>query len=1574
MTVVQQQQQERQQQQSAFFYRSVVHRGTHKQRDQKKNAVVVVKVSRKRRCPGTMTKAAALAAALWLAIPVTGAHQTSFHPQQQQQQQQQTRETALPDMPPDDAMATKRQQSSSFSPLSLSTLWSAEPPWDDERFSNPVVDAPPVSQINALWGSHWFLELVSASKTIPAPTGIPAISAKLQQQSRTLSKPPPYSLRSDESFSRRNVRESTSSSVSQPAPAPSKKPSRPIKKPSTASNQYTHPTTTVSNSPSPNEAPLIPLQLHEDTAIPTKAPPAHVVRLSQTTQPTHKPTKILSSPTYVPTMIADFQMAFLSPIPTKQPSVNTKSKPAAPHAHVPTVRPSRSIGAVPTLLPQDFMRQDGTHRPTTELRSASVNNYSPSLFTLQPSLSSSSSSSLEPQSLAPTPTGSTISSSAPPEPSLLVTSSPSFGTPPTPVPFYTTLYPTHIHHDSFAPIPTNTPFSYPVGVPPVPTTLTPTTNSNQRTTFIPTTLHPSTLVPSPRPQSPPTVAPFAQPTTPVPLPVEPMPTVSPTVASKIAPTSTTPLPTFPVFGSTPSPTVSQMPTATLQPSPATSRYLRYTPEPTLSLVSASSYTQVPVGILFRASVLGPPGTTPENIAASVEPLWQPYILSQLQTLYKNVSRQQVILQSVNLTVTPLNDLTQPPRRLSVVAVESSSQASSFSSSSFGVATVLIGDGVALLLAGPGQNPQDVEREGLANLNDIINTNSLQQALMDANSPVTIISNGNAGMVGGGGGGVVNLNAPLSQPSPGNQRKPTVVEAVIGFLLVFLAVLSLCFWAWIFYKKRRKRLRRKRLEKLRKQQSYVAQVPPVVPPATSGASGRTGATGRSSGASGRMVVPSSLHQSRPVPSQRVPDLPQPDRVCTLNSAPDTQSEGSMNSGSENYEGVASSDMDSADMFAQELEHAAVADQEAWEDFQRRKKMLEVESRQYQTSAVVLGYAGPGKLKVYDAPDEGEEGLEVEGFGKSRSLPYGDELRLVETKDDPIHNLRSFPYGDEHEEKNEEGDERRDGIPLTDSDAVQWTPKGVALRMASDQHSDDIVDNINDSEFDLYGDRGKKSMSLEQSWDLDASPIVDPGKPSQYSFMYPLKSQEIDDSAPPNESDGDHSTAQARASPEASSWSSQGGPFGAPRKDFFDFDDDDPYHDFDNVRKSAPQRSSSPLGADLLAARRILDGEPYQSKTMGYSGTKTTSWTKTTGTFPTFETSDDDDDESEGLMTAKMLSEVKRLSQYVRQYEQKKELQRNVQRELDRKTELSTSKLAAASNITALKSVSAPSSNVMAESRSLKLASDSRQVAEAQDETKSKPTTERSVQPSEIDKKSTRDMKRSNEMNNAMEERNPISKRQTDVLNPAPHSAGWSKKPTALTGPSNPQDNSVQDIESVSTINSDDQSQRLGISRYTVQQPPAPKFVKREADDGRGADLLPPRPRVVTPITDTTPKGGETTQRNNPGHGFKPVAKGGITIVKKISGGSQFDLSPAPSEETRTTRSSAPFDEADDAKVATTLPPALVNGKRAGEVSMSHSNREPSPRTRSKNKNFNKIVSMFESKPKTTVVPPGEHVSR
>jgi hypothetical protein len=769
---------------------------------------------------------------------------------------------------------------------------------------------------------------------------------------------------------------------------------------------------------------------------------------------------------------------------------------------------------------------------------------------------------------------------------------------------------------------------------------------------------------------------------------------------------------------------------------------------------------------------------------------------------------------------------------------------------------------------------------------------------------------------------------------GSTDKPSLADIIIGFTIAVIALASLVFWGVVLHRKRKKKLK-KRARMIAVSQSKM-----------------------------RMSMPPSSPSRQPLPQM-------PMTIAA------TSSDGSKSS----YKGVGSGDEGDAasDSFGRELEQAASLDQAAWEDFQRQKQAMNEGQRVYASSPGRSVYETVGiASSPYRAYSGREQGVEVDagGIPRTGSFPYGDE-------------------GDPEMPSNPPGVQRQ-AITLTADDAVSWTAKGIALNvtgMANKKNNGyDGAKEEEDKGWNPYKDSPVRSapdseiLSVRRpgygsSPDREASRPVSYGKspdrkangesfattlkeekPSQYSFLYPLMKQDpspVNDRASPTDSSADTAAAGARSSP--TSWST-----------------------FMGLGRASPP--------------------------------------------PVDDSENDNPDDS---MTDEMVKEVDELAQFVKQYEKKRETRKQKEKEKERSTRME--------NTSELRSIPVGQQGVVGGNRNKQdppAASTLRkesQVQRSENRTIPAPSNRSAVKPPA----------------HRSEESQPNSVKGYSEVRP--NENGGSKKAVELPAsdfflpkakgldvtlssdelmylPVVPGSFESSDASDFDSEAEDDTSQRLGISRFSVQKPPAP-LLSFKADPEEQTRDDPPVPSSVQsssrarqekspavlyqpsepPLAESeadfseespleamqglqrlqgyveekkeadrrvramqASSNGRPEEKNRATQRVRPDDNTPKTKGSKRKGplsslrGNKAMLDGVASEEATSSSPTAPYDE-----VKEPIPPSQIPRTRSAGLT-SPLNMSPRVGSRSKNKGFNSIMTMFESKPKNAVTPPNDSV--
>lgn len=239
----------------------------------------------------------------------------------------------------------------------------------------------------------------------------------------------------------------------------------------------------------------------------------------------------------------------------------------------------------------------------------------------------------------------------------------------------------------------------------------------------------------------------------------------------------------------------------------------------------------------------------------------------------------------------------------------------------------------------------------------------------------------------------------TQPLPEEGKtRPSTVSIVFGFLLVGLALLSLLFYAYTWWKGYKKRAAQRKRERQGVHATSTAK-----PSASS-------------------RIPSPQQQQSPPPVA-------PGFLVSSTMSP-TREESSDDDSS--YQGVNSeTDSDDVDAFARELQLAASLDKRAWDDYQQKRDELEEggmvvgkTSDENSSGTRYVAAAGAGAagalagVAMYDAiRDEQEEDHENENEGfeitdEGSTFIIGPTTPDEQDEHQSALSGQSFPYGDEN----------------------------------------------------------------------------------------------------------------------------------------------------------------------------------------------------------------------------------------------------------------------------------------------------------------------------------------------------------------------------------------------------------------------------------------------------------------------------------------------------------------------------------------------------------------------------------
>lgn len=293
------------------------------------------------------------------------------------------------------------------------------------------------------------------------------------------------------------------------------------------------------------------------------------------------------------------------------------------------------------------------------------------------------------------------------------------------------------------------------------------------------------------------------------------------------------------------------------------------------------------------------------------------------------------------------------------------------------------------------------------------------------------------------------------------ERPSTLSIVFGFALVGIAALGLVAYAYIFYRKRRKSLRKKR------QMAESITFSSARAAATAASSNNPGKLSKGGGSS------SAANRAGSFPAPPLPESATTARPSALPPLVLSPTDDDYNSdASASYRGLEASlgSEDPSDSFAKELQLAASLDQQAWDEFQRKKRAME--NHEVVRASELDRFVGTAAAAVPPSKSGGRDRSPASGAsnGDSLVLVSGHNSSVDDDDDDdtgggqedderdggqgveadPAGNTswaaKSFPYGDEMPDDEDDGDHDRenwDDNPRSPPSRGQWEPYNSAL---------------------------------------------------------------------------------------------------------------------------------------------------------------------------------------------------------------------------------------------------------------------------------------------------------------------------------------------------------------------------------------------------------------------------------------------------------------------------------------------------------------------------------------------------
>jgi hypothetical protein len=528
---------------------------------------------------------------------------------------------------------------------------------------------------------------------------------------------------------------------------------------------------------------------------------------------------------------------------------------------------------------------------------------------------------------------------------------------------------------------------------------------------------------------------------------------------------------------------------------------------------------LPVAFGITLSVL--PTTSRDLLLEQLEPAFEEYLRVRYQNLielqaavFGSASAASIELQKVDLRLSILGEV-PGKRRTMYWSGRSRYRSRALQQTSDLISVQGVGEiNYSLQVDGSNPTPGEVQGTWIAVFEEELMTQArVEEVVEDAGidgvvrvDRVNVLDPSEVDENPSGSSGTVDSTNGSSNSSNNEDdglTRPSTLSIVFGFLLVGIATLGLVAYAYIFYRKRQKRLRKKRM--MQDSISYPsasAAARAASAAASASASSASNATRNANNISGVNSSMTSNNSGLP-PAAILPGNP----MIISRDEEEFSEETS-------YKGLESSlgSEDPSDSFAKELQLAASLDQQAWDDFQRKKEALD-RNRKLQA---VPGEKGAG-TDEREGSDRDQEQVKASTYparpsnaNTSTSLLGGPDAAEgdVDEQGDSIEAdlagntgyASSFPYGDETPNEERESEVSR---------AAPWEPYNSGLppshsvSVMSEEKKEDVsptsffaqqLQNIeNDlARFSLTQDRRNQMDALRSttssSDDMAASDVV------------------------------------------------------------------------------------------------------------------------------------------------------------------------------------------------------------------------------------------------------------------------------------------------------------------------------------------------------------------------------------------------------------------------------------------------------------------------------------------------------
>ena len=440
------------------------------------------------------------------------------------------------------------------------------------------------------------------------------------------------------------------------------------------------------------------------------------------------------------------------------------------------------------------------------------------------------------------------------------------------------------------------------------------------------------------------------------------------------------------------------------PPPADKEFVRQTGNPQIN-------QELPINFQMTMSIV--PGVDNDLMVEDLDAFLEFYLERRYQILidilydqFALASPPNLQIQGVDLTVSEITSFFNNRSRRVLRMVQESTELISVDVDGNMVYTVQV-DGSSI-------TPQDIQEQWSNALGDIVSQPRLNEAVLEAEIEGIVrvdqvqVQNADVNRQEDGtnnnntsDGSVPWADSPnnVGNSSPDLER-PSTLSIIFGFVLTGIAALGLLGYCYIFYRKRKKRLRKKR--QMKESISY--------PPA---ALSKINPNGSTSGSS-RMAPSTSARQASQVAPVASSLAVSP---MIISPADDTFSEDT------SYKGVGSSigSEDASDAFAKELQRAASLDQQAWDEFQRKKHVLD-KSQAVRSSPPSNEKSATEKVSTQMNANPAPASL----LGRHNNMSSDEEgIDPVDAMEAAIKGnttwAKSFPYGDENGDDDDDDDE-------------------------------------------------------------------------------------------------------------------------------------------------------------------------------------------------------------------------------------------------------------------------------------------------------------------------------------------------------------------------------------------------------------------------------------------------------------------------------------------------------------------------------------------------------------------------